>query len=177
MDNRYFKILGHATGRLLLKRPGYELDIERLVDHAKQVGCFFEINSNPNRLDLLRRSRAAGERARREDRDQHRCTTSPNSISWPAASIRPAARGWNPPTCRACTLACMLDARTLIGRHSGLPTRDTCVDFGNEVHPRKIVSPVDGSVVAVRPMPPRPKSTRPYATRIVRDEMEHDVAH
>jgi len=52
MDNRYFNILGHATGRLLLKRPGYDLDIERLVDHAKQVGCFFEINSNPNRLDL-----------------------------------------------------------------------------------------------------------------------------
>lgn len=25
-DNRYFDILGHATGRLLLKRPGYELD-------------------------------------------------------------------------------------------------------------------------------------------------------
>jgi len=52
MDNRYFNILGHATGRLLLRRPGYDLDIERLVDHAKQVGCFFEINSNPNRLDL-----------------------------------------------------------------------------------------------------------------------------
>ncbi len=27
MDNRYFNILGHATGRLLLKRPGYEIDI------------------------------------------------------------------------------------------------------------------------------------------------------
>ncbi|HEV8071393.1 MAG TPA: PHP domain-containing protein [Planctomycetaceae bacterium] len=52
MDSRHFNILGHATGRLLLKRPGYDLDIERLVDHAKQVGCFFEINSNPNRLDL-----------------------------------------------------------------------------------------------------------------------------
>jgi DNA polymerase (family X) len=52
MDNRYFNILGHATGRLLLRRPGYDLDIERLMDHAKHVGCFFEINSNPNRLDL-----------------------------------------------------------------------------------------------------------------------------
>lgn len=30
MDNRYFNILGHATGRLLLKRPGYEIDIEVL---------------------------------------------------------------------------------------------------------------------------------------------------
>ena len=52
MDNPYFSILGHATGRLLLRRPGYELDIERLVRHAKAVGCFFEINANPNRLDL-----------------------------------------------------------------------------------------------------------------------------
>ncbi len=52
MDNRYFNILGHATGRLLLKRPGYEIDIERIVEHAKSAGCFFEINSSPDRLDL-----------------------------------------------------------------------------------------------------------------------------
>jgi DNA polymerase (family 10) len=52
MDNRYFNILGHATGRLLLKRPGYELDIDRIILHAKQNGCFFEINSSPDRLDL-----------------------------------------------------------------------------------------------------------------------------
>ena len=52
MDNRYFNILGHATGRLLLKRPGYEIDIERVIEHARQSGCFFEINSSPDRLDL-----------------------------------------------------------------------------------------------------------------------------
>ena len=52
MDNRYFNILGHATGRLLLKRPGYELDMDRIIHHAKQSGCFFEINSSPDRLDL-----------------------------------------------------------------------------------------------------------------------------
>ena len=52
MDNRYFNILGHATGRLLLKRPGYELDMDRIIHHAKQKGCFFEINSSPDRLDL-----------------------------------------------------------------------------------------------------------------------------
>lgn len=52
MDNRYFTILGHATGRLLLKRPGFEIDMERIVDHARKNGCFFEINSSPDRLDL-----------------------------------------------------------------------------------------------------------------------------
>jgi DNA polymerase (family 10) len=64
MDNRYFNILGHATGRLLLKRPGYEIDIERIVAHARQNGCFFEINSSPDRLDLsaenARRAAEAG---------------------------------------------------------------------------------------------------------------------
>ena len=52
MDNRYFNILGHATGRLLLKRPGYEIDMDRVIAHAKATGCFFEINSSPDRLDL-----------------------------------------------------------------------------------------------------------------------------
>src|ERR1700733_3259121 len=52
MDNRYFTILAHATGRLLLKRRGYEIDIERVIEHASRNGCFFEINSSPDRLDL-----------------------------------------------------------------------------------------------------------------------------
>ena len=52
MDNRYFNILGHATGRRLLKRPGYEFDFDRVVAHARKNGCFFEINSSPERLDL-----------------------------------------------------------------------------------------------------------------------------
>ncbi len=52
MDNRHFTILGHATGRVLLTRPGYEIDVPRIVAHARSRGCFFEINSSPNRLDL-----------------------------------------------------------------------------------------------------------------------------
>ena len=35
-----------------MKRPGYDIDIERVIDHARQNGCFFEINSSPDRLDL-----------------------------------------------------------------------------------------------------------------------------
>jgi DNA polymerase (family 10) len=52
MDNPHFNILGHATGRLLLRRSGYELDMERIVQHARERNCFFEINSSPDRLDL-----------------------------------------------------------------------------------------------------------------------------
>jgi DNA polymerase (family 10) len=64
MDNQYFNILGHATGRLLLKRPGYEIDLDRVIEQARRNGCFFEINSSPDRLDLsaenARRAAAAG---------------------------------------------------------------------------------------------------------------------
>ena len=64
MDNRYVNILGHATGRLLLKRPGYEIDIDRLIEQARKNGCYFEINSSPDRLDLsaenARKAKAAG---------------------------------------------------------------------------------------------------------------------
>ena len=52
MDNRYFTILGHPTGRQLLRRPGYDIDIPRLIEYAKKNGCFFEINRSPVRLDL-----------------------------------------------------------------------------------------------------------------------------
>ena len=52
MDHPHFNILGHATGRLLLRRPGYELDWERLIPHARAAGVFFEINASPDRLDL-----------------------------------------------------------------------------------------------------------------------------
>jgi DNA polymerase (family 10) len=52
MDNPFFNILGHATGRLLLSREGYEIDMEKILQHAQANGCYFEINSSPNRLDL-----------------------------------------------------------------------------------------------------------------------------
>jgi DNA polymerase (family X) len=64
MDNRYFTILGHATGRLLLKRPGYEIDMKRIVRHARDCRCFFEINSSPDRLDLSAESARMAAEAR-----------------------------------------------------------------------------------------------------------------
>jgi DNA polymerase (family X) len=76
MDNRYFNILGHATGRLLLKRPGYEIDVERIIAHARQNGCFFEINSSPDRLDLS----AEGARLAREAGVKIAVTTDAHSM-------------------------------------------------------------------------------------------------
>jgi DNA polymerase (family 10) len=52
MDNPYFNILAHPTGRLIGERGGYEIDVERLLEAAKERGCFLELNSHPDRLDL-----------------------------------------------------------------------------------------------------------------------------
>ena len=45
-------ILGHMTGRQLLRRPGYDVDIEKILEACASHGVAVEINANPWRLDL-----------------------------------------------------------------------------------------------------------------------------
>ncbi len=52
MDNPYFNILAHPTGRLIGEREGYDIDIEKVLIHAKENRCYLEINAEPLRLDL-----------------------------------------------------------------------------------------------------------------------------
>jgi DNA polymerase (family 10) len=52
MDNPYFSILGHPTGRLINEREPYEIDIEAVMKAAKQRGCHMELTAHPDRLDL-----------------------------------------------------------------------------------------------------------------------------
>ena len=52
MDNPYFSILGHPTGRLLGEREAYEVDMERVMQGALDRGCHLEVNAQPERLDL-----------------------------------------------------------------------------------------------------------------------------
>ncbi len=93
MDNPYFTILGHATGRLLLKREGYEIDIERIIEHAKKNGCFFEINSSPDRLDLSDEHAKLAKEAGvliAVNTDAH----STRELDFILAGINQARRGW-----------------------------------------------------------------------------------
>jgi DNA polymerase (family 10) len=64
MDNRYLTIIGHPTGRLLLSRDPYGIDLDALIEKAAGHGVALEINADPHRLDLdwrvLRRVRAGG---------------------------------------------------------------------------------------------------------------------
>jgi DNA polymerase (family 10) len=50
--NEHFDMLGHATGRLLLSREGYKIDLGRVLEAAKKHGKIIELNAYPNRLDL-----------------------------------------------------------------------------------------------------------------------------
>ncbi|MCL5270326.1 MAG: hypothetical protein M1457_07210, partial [bacterium] len=64
MEHPAAAILGHPTGRLLLRREPYALDIDRIIATAARTGVAIEINAHPWRLDLdwreIRRARAAG---------------------------------------------------------------------------------------------------------------------
>jgi DNA polymerase (family 10) len=52
MDHPQLDCIGHLTGRLLLRREPYGVDIERIVEAAVRTGTMMEINGNPNRRDL-----------------------------------------------------------------------------------------------------------------------------
>ncbi|MCB0287322.1 MAG: DNA polymerase/3'-5' exonuclease PolX, partial [Calditrichaeota bacterium] len=52
LQNPYTTILGHMTGRLLLKRDGYPVNHTAVIDAAADLGVCIEINANPLRLDI-----------------------------------------------------------------------------------------------------------------------------
>ncbi len=66
LKNPYMTFLGHMTGRLLLGRSGYELDMDEIIKTAARNRKIIEINANPHRLDIdwrfIKRAKEAGVR-------------------------------------------------------------------------------------------------------------------
>ena len=64
MDNPYLTVIGHPTGRLLLSRDPYGLDLDLVIEKAAQNAVALEVNADPHRLDLdwrvLKRVREGG---------------------------------------------------------------------------------------------------------------------
>jgi DNA polymerase (family 10) len=55
IENPYVRILGHPTGRLLLRREPYQMDLEAVLRRAGELGVAVEHNAYPDRLDLCDR--------------------------------------------------------------------------------------------------------------------------
>ena len=52
LQKPYFTILAHPTGRMINEREPYDLDMERLIQAARNNRCALELNAQPDRLDL-----------------------------------------------------------------------------------------------------------------------------
>ncbi|MCU0791894.1 MAG: DNA polymerase/3'-5' exonuclease PolX [Opitutaceae bacterium] len=89
-------MLGHATGRLLLRREGYKLNLAKVIDAAIANRVVIELNAHPSRLDLdWRLWRRAAERGLR-------CAINPDAhdiagLRHVEAGVRVARKGWLTP--------------------------------------------------------------------------------
>ncbi|WP_152040588.1 DNA polymerase/3'-5' exonuclease PolX [Salinigranum salinum] len=86
-------VLGHPSGRLLNRRPGLELDYERIAEAAAEAGTALEVNANPHRLDLpgpgVRAAVEAGARVV-VNTDAH----APAELDYARYGVHTARRGW-----------------------------------------------------------------------------------
>ena len=52
IEHPYSTMVGHVTGRILLKREGYRVNIQKVIDACIANGKIMELNATPNRLDM-----------------------------------------------------------------------------------------------------------------------------
>jgi len=52
MENPYVRLIAHPTGRIIGRRQGYAVNMEMLIQWARETGTALELNANPSRLDL-----------------------------------------------------------------------------------------------------------------------------
>jgi DNA polymerase (family 10) len=93
MENPHVDCIGHPTGRKLNRRDAYDVDFEALLEKAIVTGTFLEINSQPDRLDLIdTHARAAAEAGVRIviSTDAHRLHELENL----RLGVAQARRGW-----------------------------------------------------------------------------------
>jgi len=93
IENPLVDCIGHPTGRLLLKRDPYQLDIETVIEAAARTGTFLEINGSPQRRDLTdQHARLAAEAGVLIclDTDAHGA----DSLGFMQYALATARRGW-----------------------------------------------------------------------------------
>jgi DNA polymerase (family 10) len=93
MRNPYVNLVAHPTGRILGRRDGIAVDIDRLLETAAETGTALEINSGPDRLDLDDvNARSAKELGIRIciNADAHH----PEQLAWAEEGVFQARRAW-----------------------------------------------------------------------------------
>jgi DNA polymerase (family 10) len=93
LQNPYVRILGHPTGRQLLKREPFHFDLERVFAEARRLGVMLELNAHPERLDLSdRHVRLARDRGMKIiiSTDAHH----PEHLEYMRYGVMTARRGW-----------------------------------------------------------------------------------
>jgi len=108
-------MLGHATGRLLLRRDGYHVDLDAVIDACARSGTMIEINASPLRLDLdwqhCKRAKSRGVRLVINP-DAH-STTGLDDLAF---GLDVARRGWLEPGDIVNTLSAAQVAKLLAAR-------------------------------------------------------------
>ncbi|MEJ2008126.1 MAG: PHP domain-containing protein [Acidobacteriota bacterium] len=93
LENPYVRILGHPTGRQILKRDPFQFDVEKVFSAARKHGVILELNGNPERLDLSdRHVKLAKERGMKIiiSTDAHH----PDHLQLMRYGVITARRGW-----------------------------------------------------------------------------------
>jgi DNA polymerase (family 10) len=93
LDDPRLTILGHPTGRLLLNREPYAIDLEAVIDKAAETGAAIELNADPHRLDMdWRHCRIAKEKGVTIEigPDAH----SEDSLDYVEIGVGMARKGW-----------------------------------------------------------------------------------
>ncbi len=93
LRNPYVRILGHPTGRQLLKRDPFGFDVEKIFGEAQKLGVILELNGNPERLDLCdRHVKLARDRGMKIviSTDAHH----PDHFDFMRYGVMTARRGW-----------------------------------------------------------------------------------
>ncbi|MDQ1001274.1 DNA polymerase (family 10) [Neobacillus niacini] len=92
-ENAHVDLIAHPTGRKIGRREGYDVDIDMLIELAKETNTALELNANPNRLDLkaeyLRKAQDAGVKLF-INTDAHKKET----LSHMGVGVSTAKKGW-----------------------------------------------------------------------------------
>ena len=91
--NEHVDMIGHLTGRLLSRRSGYEIDVDKIIDTCARYHTALEINAHPDRLDIdehiARKAKEYGVKVAINSDAHHR-----NELKLMAYGVTTARRGW-----------------------------------------------------------------------------------